>query len=387
MLFIILKIIFWSSLFLIVYSYCLYPLLLVLFQRINRPAPVVFKDAHYLPKVSIVIAAYNEEKTIRHRIENCLALDYPFDQLEIIIASDGSSDQTNSITKEYAHQGVKLFDFKERRGKINILNDSIARASHEIIVLSDANTMFARDALKKLVRHFQYPQIGCVCGLLYFVNTKGTKTGDLEGFYWRYETHLKKMEGTRGSLLGANGAIYAIRKNLFQACPTETIVDDFLIPMKILARGYKVIYDPDATASEEFTQQFIQEKERRIRIGAGDFHALTLLWPMLNPLRGFSAIAFLSHKVLRWFAPFFLVFLFITSIMLVNHGIVYDLVLWGQILFYMAAMAGQALSHTPKPVRLFALCYYFVSMNIALFLGFYKFLRGRQKATWQRTER
>lgn len=376
--------IFWTSSFCVVYTYVLYPLGLYIHDRTVTPKK--FKKSDDLPGLTLIIAAYNEEKVIKSRIENCLALDYPRELLEIIIASDGCDDKTNEIVGKYKDRGITLFDYKERRGKVNVLNETVPKAKNNIVVFSDANTMFARDALKKLVKHFGDERVGCVCGGLHFVNADGSKTGELEGFYWRYETRLKIMEGRRGSLLGANGAIFAVRKELFVACPADTIVEDFVMPMRILQRGHMVLYDPTASAIEEAAHKIIHEKQRRIRIGAGDFQALFRLLPMLNPLKGFPALAFFSHKVLRWFAPFFLVFSFISNLFLINHPF-YSVLFVLQSTFYMSAFIGQMLSWSGINMRFFNLCYYFVSMNLALFLGFLRYVSGRQKVAWQRTER
>ncbi len=337
--------------------------------------------------MSIIIAAYNEEKVIEGRIDNCLALDYPKDKLEIIIASDGSSDQTPTIVSRYASEGVTCFDYKERRGKVNVLNETVPKAKHNLVVFSDANTMFKRDALKKLIRHFADDRIGCVVGGLQFINAKGSSTAELEGVYWRYETLLKKLEGKRGSLLGANGAIFGIRKELFIALEPDTIVEDFVLPMKILERGFHVVYAPEASAIEEAAHKIIQEKQRRIRIGAGDFQALFRLLPMLNPLRGFPALAFWSHKALRWFAPIFMVIAFISNLLIFNQGEFFKLTFIFQYVFYILAFIGQLLSRTPRNFKIFSLCYYFVSMNVALLLGLIRYLTGTQSVKWKRTER
>jgi cellulose synthase/poly-beta-1,6-N-acetylglucosamine synthase-like glycosyltransferase len=383
----IVKYVFWISIFLIVYSYALYPLILILMGKFcKRGGGQGAAFSQEQPGVSLVIAAFNEEKVIRGKIENCLALAYPRDRLEIIVGSDGSRDRTNTIVREYASQSVVLLDHGVRRGKVNVLNDVIPRAKHDVIVFSDANTLFASDAIRRLVRHFSDPRVGCVCGELTFVNAEGSKSGELEGVYWRYETFLKKIEGSFGSLLGANGAIYAIRKNLFSPCPSDTIVEDLMIPMRILEKGYRVIYDPEARAIEEAAKHIVQEKERRIRIGAGDFQALFRLLAMLNPLRGFSALAFWSHKVLRWFGPFFMMTAFIMNLFLIPQPM-YFILFIGQFLFYTLAWAGKMLSRSGKSLKLLRLCYYFVSMNLALFWGFIRFASGTQRVAWERMER
>lgn len=383
---IFLKILFWTSLGLTVYTYVLYPLLLIILDRLFKPQP--FQTADDCPPVSLVIAAYNEEKVIEGRIRNCLSLDYPKDKLEIIVASDGSTDRTAEIAQKYAFDGVTLYAYPQRRGKVNVLNETVMKAKNGILVFSDANTMFTRPAVKKLVRYFADSRVGCVCGGLQFVNADGSYTGDLEGIYWRYETFLKKMEGKRGSLLGANGAIFAIRRELFQQVESDTIVEDFVMPMKILGMGYACVYAPEASAIEEAAHKIVHEKQRRIRIGAGDFQALFRLLYMLNPLKGFSALAFFSHKVLRWFAPFFLAIVFATNICLLPDGRRYIVIFALQVLFYVFAWIGRTLANRKKNnYKIFSLCYYFVSMNVALFLGFLRFLKGQQSVKWNRTER
>lgn len=375
---------FWISAALILYAYIVYPAILLLLQRSSgckKPSAT-----SYRPDVTLIISAYNEEKIIEGKIINSLGLEYPPGQLEIIIASDGSDDRTVEIAQKYINQGITLFDYPQRRGKVNVLNATVPKAQNAIIVLSDANTLFASDAIEKLVHHFADPKVGCVCGALQFVSAEGSHTGDLEGLYWKFETFLKKIEGARGALLGANGGIYALRKELFYSCPPETIVEDFVIPMKILGTGYKVLYEPQAVAVEETTKLISQEKQRRIRIGAGDFQALFLLSSMLNPVKGFPAFAFWSHKVIRWFIPFLLIGAFVSNLFL-WHWPFYRLTFLLQGLFYLGALIGQILSQFQRKIKILSVCHYFVVMNVGLLLGFFRFLWGQQRVTWERTER
>ena len=382
------KILFWIVSLLVVYTYLLYPGLLFVLVAIRRPfQPRRMPTTTYevLPGVSIVVSAYNEESVIEEKIKNCLELDYPRESLEIIIASDGSDDRTNEIVKRFSDKGVILADYKERRGKAEVLNRTIPAAKNEIIVLSDANTFFRKDAIKMLVRNFGDDRVGCVCGEMRFKNSRENKMGELEGFYWKYEVFLKRLEGSIGSLLGANGGIYAIRKKLFEKIPSNTIIDDFVIPMKILEKGYSVVYEPEAIAYEETAKGIIQEMARRVRIGAGDFQSLILTKSMLNPLRGFSAFSFWSHKVLRWFAPFLLIGALFFNAFLAGEKF-YLIIFISQVSFYTAALIGR-ISPKAGRIKVFGVCYYFVSMNIALLVGFFKFLTGTQKVTWERTER
>jgi len=378
------KILFWIIIGLIVHVYCIYPLILLSLRKFMK---IKFRKSNGLLPVTIIVSAYNEEDVIETKIGNLLDLDYPKKCLEIIIASDGSYDRTNEIVKRYASKGIRLAGYRIRRGKAETLNRTIPKAKNEIIVLSDANAFFKKDAIQKLVRNFGDVRVGAVCGRLCFDNNgNNKKIGELEGFYWKYETFLKRIEGSRGSLLGANGAIYAIRKSLFTPVPSDTIVEDFLIPMKILEKDYKVLYEPEAIAYEETAKGIVQEMARRVRIGAGDFQSLFLTWRLLNPLHGFSSFAFWSHKVLRWVAPFLLTGVLFLNAFLVGENI-YLMLFLAQSSFYLVALLGRVLSNTRIHIRLFGFCYYFVSMNIALLLGFFKFFMGRQSVMWDRTHR
>jgi cellulose synthase/poly-beta-1,6-N-acetylglucosamine synthase-like glycosyltransferase len=378
------KFLFWISVFLIGYSYVLYPLILLALRRPSPKNGILPDD--YTPSVSIIVAAYNEEKVIRKRIENLLWLEYPKNKLELIIASDGSSDRTAEIVKEYQAKGIVFYDFKERRGKVNVLNDLVPEAKGEIIVFSDANSFFKSNTINKLVRRFQDDQVGSVCGALHFMTPEGSISGDLEGVYWSYENFLKTVEGQFGSLLGANGALYAVRKELYYPCPPDTIIEDFIIPMKILERGLKNVYEPEAIALEDAAKHIVQEKKRRIRIGAGDFQSIGLLWRMLSPGRGFPALAFWSHKILRWFTPFFMILAFLANVLLLDSP-GFRTIFVIQCDFYALAVLGQILTRVGYPVKILSLCYYFVSMNLALFLGFFNYVTGNHSVKWERTER
>jgi cellulose synthase/poly-beta-1,6-N-acetylglucosamine synthase-like glycosyltransferase len=378
------KFIFWTSVFLIGYSYVLYPLILL---ALRKPSPKNgTRPDDFTPSVSIVISAYNEEKVIRKRIENLLWLEYPKDKLELIIASDGSDDKTAEIVKEYQAKGIVLYDYKERRGKVNVLNETVPKARGEIIVFSDANSFFTSSTVTKLVHRFQDQNVGCVCGALHFTTPEGSTSAALEGVYWRYENFLKTVEGQFGSLLGANGALYAVRKELFYPCPPDTIIEDFVIPMKILEKGLKNVYEPEAIALEDAAKHIVQEKTRRIRIGAGDFQSIGLLWRMLAPGRGFPALAFWSHKILRWFTPFFMLGAFLSNALLLDSPALRTIFVI-QCDFYALAVLGQVLTRAGFPVKILSLCYYFVSMNLALFLGFVNYVTGTHSVKWERTER
>lgn len=388
-------VIFWISIAVILYSYLLYPLVLFVLScivQLKRLQAYLFKGVDWrkappatcdLPSVSFVVSAHNEGLNIRKRIENCFNLNYPEDKLEIIIGSDGSTDDTEGIVESFSHPRVKLFSYP-RCGKINVLNKTIPRAKGEIVVLSDANTYFMPEALKQLIRHFSDAKVGAVSGELKLLSKDGQSQE--EDAYWRYETILKFLENRIGGTLGANGAIYAIRKDLFNPISEDTIIDDFVIPMKIKERGYEVIYDYEARAHEEGAGEAEVEFERRIRIGAGGFQAIRHTWRLLDFRRGSTALAYWSHKVLRWFIPFLLILCFALNSMLLS-AFLYIAIFFCQLLFYGLAVIGYFRRRKTSDKKMFKIPFYFIYINLALLIGFFRFISGRQKAAWKRTLR
>jgi len=362
----------------ILYSYALYPLLLVVLPKRRHEPPA---DPANWPPVSVLVSVYNEEKHIAERIENLLALDYPRDKLQILIGSDGSTDKTNEIVGSYSDPRVKLHTFSPREGKPSVLNDLMAETTGELLVFTDANTMFARDALRKLVRHFSNPRIGGVCGRLVL---HGDDSETSEGPYWKLETFLKEQESAIDSCLGANGGIYAIRKSAWRGIPDNTLVDDFVIAMRVREMGLRVVYDTEAVATEEVPESVEHEMTRRIRIGAGGFQAMLLCWPSLLPWRGFYSFAFWSHKVLRWLGPFFMIAALVANVALLPHPFFTGLLVL-QFTFYALATLGHLVRK--KHFLLLSAPHYFVVINFALLLGFLRFITGSQRAAWKRTVR
>jgi len=374
---------FWLTTFfvsagLIVYSYAIYPLLLALVPSRRHEGPV---ESSEWPSVTVLVSVYNEEKHITERIENLLMLDYPRDKLEIIIGSDGSTDRTNELVRNSTDPRVKLRAFDQRSGKPGVLNRLVPQTRGELLVFSDANAMFAPDALQKLARHFADRKIGGVCGRLVL---HGENSETDEGPYWKLETYLKARESAVDSCLGANGAIYAIRKSCWPGIPDNTFVDDFVIGMRVREQGLRVIYDTEAVAVEELPRSVGHEMTRRIRIGAGDFQALVLCWRSLLPWRGFHSIAFWSHKVLRWIAPFLMIIALISNLVLLPHP-VFAVLLALQLAFYLLAIIGAVMQG--RKIVLFSAPHYFVVINLALLFGFFRFITGTQQAAWKRTAR
>ena len=379
-------IVFTISLFLIVHSYIFYPAILYLLNRIKRTNSIDGNKVKNQPDVSIIISVFNEEKIIKQRIENLFLLDYPKEKIEILIGSDCSSDSTNSIVEEYKNKGITLIAFHDRRGKASVLNDLASTAKNEILVFSDANTFYDKDVLKKFTNNFNDRTIGGVCGYLQLRTSEDNSGGKGESFYWEYENRIKELEGNYYTTFGATGAIYAIRKSLFKPLPThKAIMDDFLIPMKVVEQGFRIVYDKTVFGWEEATDSAMKEFQRKIRIGAANFNCLTDIIHLLNPKYGFVAIGLFSHKIIRWFVPFLLLIVFLTSFKLRDGSEIFQIIFNLQLIFVGLAVIGYFLDKLSFPVKIFTLPYYFLLANLGLMIGFYRFLRGSQKATWSVT--
>jgi cellulose synthase/poly-beta-1,6-N-acetylglucosamine synthase-like glycosyltransferase len=369
----------------VVYAYALYPLCLRACSYLfGQTFHACVTQTDEVPGVSLLIAAHNEEEEIESRLRNALATDYPADRLQIVLASDGSSDRTLSIGRRF--ESVTCFHYPIRRGKAAVLNESIGRVASEIVILSDANTHFAPDALRKLVQWFGDPNVIAVCGRLELVDPATGRNAD--GLYWKYETFLKVHEARLQALLGGNGAIYAIRRRAYVQIPSDTVVDDFVIPLLAqLKFGGALRYDESAVAYEETPAAIGSEFKRRSRIGAGGFQSIGLLWPLLNPRRGWIAYAFFSHKILRWLCPFFLLAALLLNMVLATQSSMWRWVLVGQLAFYFASLAMAFIPARVKVLKPLRLTTMFTAMNASLLIGFVRWVRGTQSAAWQRTAR
>ena len=297
---------FWLCVGGVAYTYLGYPVAVwalasAFGKRRREPAPAQGAE----PSVSLVIVAHNEEASIGGRLANALALDYPADRLDVVVASDGSTDRTSEIVASSSDPRVRLVEFPSRRGKAAVLNDVLPNLTADVVVLSDANTFMETTAVRRLVRWFADQRIGVVVGRLH-AHRSGTGN-NVDGLYWKYETFLKQMDARLNALLGANGAIYALRRRQFIPIPGDTLVDDLVLPLLIrLNSGCDIVYDEAVVAFEETPPDLGSEFRRRRRIGAGGCQSLRVLWPLLSPTRGWIAFTFLSHKVLRWICPFLL---------------------------------------------------------------------------------
>jgi cellulose synthase/poly-beta-1,6-N-acetylglucosamine synthase-like glycosyltransferase len=381
-------VVFWSSTAMVLYAYVGYPILIWvlsrLFGRSWKPPKLSDDD---LPRISLLIAAYDEESVIGETVRQALTLDYPEDRFEVVVASDGSTDETVEIVLRTFNRGVRLLDYPERRGKAIVLNDSVPQTLGDIVLFSDANTVLDRDAPRLLARWFKEPSVGVVVGRL--ILTDPATGRNVDGLYWKYETFLKRCEGRLGSLLGANGAIYAVRKELYQPIPAGTIVDDFVGPLLARMRtGCRIVYEPEAIAREETPPDVSTEFQRRARIGAGGFQSIIILARLLDPRQGMVSFSFISHKVLRWLCPFFLLGMLLSNLKLCLSGSsLYILAMAGQLTFYTLAAVSSYLPPRVSAAKLVRLTTMFTVMNAALLVGFFRWLFGNQSGAWRRTRR
>jgi len=363
------------------YTYFIYPLLLRLIRFFyTSPPPPISLDAEKssgINSISVLISAYNEETNIVQRLQNLqerIPQDIP---CEILIGSDCSSDATDQLVLEYPWDAVKHFRSEERTGKPGILNHLVKIATGDILIFTDANTDFQPGAIESLLTPYIEANVGAVCGKLIFTE-QGKHTE--ENTYWRWENKLKQWESDIDSCLGVNGGIFSARRDLVKPFPNNTIVEDFVIGMRVREQGFRVIYNPNAIAYEEAPEKITHEFTRRTRIGAGDFQALLLCRRCLMPFYGFFAFSFWSHKVLRWLVPFFLIFAFIGNLGLAFKGHLL-LLFFLQLIFYLFSAID-----LPQ-IKPFAVMRYFVIINSALFIGFFRFLLGVKSGAWTRTPR
>ena len=372
-------VVFWMSQVLIGYTYAGYPFLAWLRARLfphrDRRAPIE-------PTVSIVLIAHNEEACIEARIENLLALDYPADRRQILVGSDGSTDETVARAKRFATEGVQVVGFRHWRGKAAVLNQLMRRARGEIVLFADARQSFDPQVLRRLVARFADPQVGAVSGELMLTDSAGTPMGRGASFYWRYEKFIRVQEGRAGSTVGATGAIYAIRRGLFRAIPTDTILDDVLIPMRIVQQGYLVQFEQEARAYQAVSRTTEQEYKRKVRTIAGAFQLFAREWWLLSPWRNSLWFETVSHKGLRLLLPVFHLALFASNLELARLPF-YALVMALQTAFYSAAVFGHERRYAARRPIYIGVPYAMCCMLGATVTAFYRFVTDRQHATWE----
>lgn len=380
--------IFYILLFIPVNSFILYPFVIFVISKFVK---AVNYNKDNLPKVSLLIAAYNEEKVIEERLKNIASLDYDFSKIEVHIGSDCSSDRTNEILlkKQNEYNWLKIHLFEVRRGKASVLNDLINFAKNDILVFSDANTEFKKDALRNLVYQFQEEKIGGVCGKLILTDDEVEKTESVEERkYWLYETVIKESESNLGLLFAANGGIFAIRKKLFEQIPIKkAVTDDLFISLSVIGKGYKFVYAKDACAVESVGKDVTTEFKRKVRFSATNFQTMTLCFRSIIRQGLLISYAFFSHKISRWFLPFNLILLYLFSVLLFGKSIIINNLFYLQSLFYLLALLGYIGTKIRVKFFLFSLPYFFVIANIAVIKGFFKFLNKKHSVIWESTKR
>jgi biofilm PGA synthesis N-glycosyltransferase PgaC len=381
---------FWIGVFIIFYTYAGYGIVIFILSKLkNGKHSVAVLEDNNLPDVTLLIAAYNEEQFIREKIRDTASLHYPRQKLSVFFVTDGSTDRTPDIIREFS--GVTLFHESQRKGKIHAVNRVMKYVTTPIVVFCDANTNLNPDAIRNIVRHYEDPSVGGVAGeKRIFVKSEDNASGSGEGLYWKYESFLKRKDSEVYSVVGAAGELFSIRTSLFEEPAENIIIEDFYLSLSITAKGYRFIYEPEAFAIETASVSVKEEWKRKVRICAGGFQAMVLLRHLLNPFRyGILTFQYISHRVLRWtLAPLFLPMVLLTNISLTIQGsFFYTLALAGQIMFYFIAWLGYLNRDKKISIKGFFVPYYFCVMNFAVYAGLLRYLKGNQSVVWEKSQR
>lgn len=375
-----LETIFWGSVALIAYAYAGYPALVWALGKLF-PRPV--RRADVTPRVSVVIAAFNEERDIAAKLDNTLALDYPKERLEVIVASDCSTDATDAIVASYADRGVRLFRQPVRHGKTAAQNAAMRVSTGDVLVFSDATTVYEPDVLRRIVRPFADPEVGCVAGELVYEDRAATATGRGCQSYWGYEKLVKTWESRLHTLIGVSGCLYAVRRSAY-AHLARDMSSDFVIASEIYKQGLRTVYEPGAVAYEDTNNRPSNELRMRVRVIEQTYSAFERYAELLDPRRhGLYAFQMISHKVVRYAVAAFLVVALLASAALAPGSVFYSLALAAQLAFYGAAVAGWVAERVGLRLGPLGLPYYFTLANVAALLAFVKFMRGEAHVTWE----
>lgn len=376
------QIVFWLSATAVAYTYVGYPLLLAVLAYL-RPRYIQRNEWQELPKVSLIITAYNEERDLAAKLENTLGLDYPSDKLEIIVASDCSTDRTDDIVRSFASKGVYLHRQSERLGKTAAQNAAIECAHGEIVIFSDATTLYQTEVLHVILPNFSDPSIGCVAGRLVYIDPTQSDVGRGARSYWNYETFLKQNESRIGSLIGVSGCLYAVRRSAYIPLYHDAC-SDFIIATKMVEQGLRTVYEPAAICTEETNRQAQKELSMRVRVITQTYADLWRHRYMLNPVRaGFYAIQLLSHKVMRYLVPLFLFLILVSTALLARQSNFFTVVFGLQLCVYVTAFLAWVLEKFRVPTGPLSIPLYFVLTNIASLLAFYRFVKGDRFAKWE----
>ncbi len=391
----LLKIIFWLSLIIIFYSYLGYGIVLWIYLKLRtfftlkKSLPINYYD--FEPDVTLVIATFNEELIIKEKIENTFKINYPKNKLKIIVVADGSSDNTVNMIRQFP--GIELYYKPEREGKSAAINRVMPFVTSAITIFCDANTDLNTESIREIVKHYTIPEIGAVAGEKKVVELSKSKSiaGAGEGLYWKYESALKKLDAQFYTVVGAAGELFSIRTSLFEHVEKNILLDDFIISMKICQKGYRVMYEPKAYATEAPSFSLKEEEKRKIRIAAGGFQSIFILKDLLNVFKyGKLSFQYISHRVLRWLlCPVLLPILFLCNLLIFfqSNDTFFTLFLIMQSLFYLSAIIGWFFTFRNIKVKFLYISYYFVFMNFAMYLGFFRFINKSQSVLWDKAKR
>ena len=389
--FYVLLILFALSILSVLHSYVFYPLYLFTSTNFSKEQnKIQYTENDLLPEVAILVAAYNEEKVIAQKIESTFSTNYPHNKITLYIGSDASSDNTNAIIQSFAQKNpqIKLIEFPGRTGKSGIINQLAQIANAEVFILTDANVVFQKETIFNLVKHFKNPEIKQVAANIVKFSPNNDGIAEQEKNYISIENKLKYFESIKWqAVMGAEGGCYAIRKEYYAPVPPKFSMDDFYITMNVLERKGKVLFEPNALCNEDVPSQAIEEFKRKVRISIGNFQNLHRYKKLLFPFWKGLGFAFLSHKVLRWCTPFFLIAAFILCALLTQYNILFSILVLGQLLLFLSPLFDQLFSKLGLRIVLLKYTGHFYLMNLALLNGFYKYISGIETNIWQPTKR
>jgi cellulose synthase/poly-beta-1,6-N-acetylglucosamine synthase-like glycosyltransferase len=384
---------FWIFFFVIFYTFFGYGIVLYLLVRIKRlyKKPYLFSQVYDLPSVSVIVAAFNEEDLIEQKIINCLDLNYPENKVQFIFITDGSSDRTPDVVAKYSQ--IQLLHENQRLGKMAAIKRAMPYVTGHVTVFTDANTFLNKDALVYLLRHYENPKIGAVAGEKKILVSEAADASSAgEGFYWKYESALKRWDYELYSNVGAAGELFSIRTSLYQPVQTDTIIDDHMIAMRIAEEGYIIAYEPNAYALETASADSGEELKRKIRIAAGGIQSIYRLKRAANPFNNpVLTFQYFSHRLLRWaITPWLMILLLLLNIIIViryPESWLYLVTLFCQISFYLAALLGWFLESRRIKLKAAFIPFYFSMMNYAVIAGTYRYFKGAQSAAWEKSKR
>lgn len=390
------EVLFWVFLFIIFYSYLGYGILLFMIIKIRRILGLgkPFKgNEDYEPEVTLFVAAYNEKDYIDAKVKNSISLNYPQDKIKQVWVTDGSDDGTPDILRTYDH--VEVYHEDARGGKIGAMNRGMQFVKTPIVIFSDGNTTLGKDSIQEIVNLFKNPKVGCVSGeKRIYSKDVDAAAGAGEGMYWKYESTLKKWDAELYSVVGAAGELFAIRTELWQEVEKDTLLDDFIISLRVAMSGYTIQYNPEAYAIETASANVKEELKRKVRISAGGIQSVVRLRELLNVFKyGTLSFQYISHRVLRWtLTPILLLLIIPANIILAfNAGFdqvnLYNVLLAGQLVFYCSALLGWFLENRKIKVKVLFIPYYFFIMNLSVYLGFKRYMKGNQSVKWERAKR